>query len=172
MHRSRNPTDVQFKNAQNGFFFTEFDQIYTTAGGELPLTPLLTALVQLLGLERCFVSLWAQKLGIPGGAIATRRAESTRKCRKRAAVHNYFCSIIFVLYWKRNKCTDDLYHEDKKELIGGQITKNKNKKNQQAPLFGTPFLELMVYNGSNREDSHVVPLFKQDNDAATEMYSF
>lgn len=50
--------------------------------------------------------------------------------------------------------------------------KNKNKKNQQAPLFGTPFLELMVYNGSNREDSHVVPLFKQDNHAATEMYSF
>jgi len=115
-----------------------------------------------------------EMLCVPGGAIATRRAESTRKCRKRAAVHNYFCSIIFVLYWKRNKCTDDLYHEDKKELIGGQITKNKNKnkKNQQAPLFGTPFLELMVYNGSNREDSHVVPLFKQDNHAATEMYSF
>lgn len=135
MHRSRNPTDVQFKNAQNGFFFTEFDQIYTTAGGELPLTPLLTALVQLLGLERCFVSLWAQKLGIPGGAIATRRAESTRKCRKRAAVHNYFCSIIFVLYWKRNKCTDDLYHEDKKELIGGQITKNKNKNKKNQPIY-------------------------------------
>lgn len=161
MHRSRNPTDVQFKNAQNGFFFTEFDQIYTTAGGELPLTPLLTALVQLLGLERCFVSQGGPLQ--PGGLKAPESVERKQQC-----------IIIFVLYWKRNKCTDDLYHEDKKELIGGQITKNKNKnkKNQQAPLFGTPFLELMVYNGSNREDSHVVPLFKQDNDAATEMYSF
>lgn len=169
MHRSRNPTDVQFKNAQNGFFFTEFDQIYTTAGGELPLTPLLTALVQLLGLERCFVSLWAQKLGIPGGPLQPGGLKAPESVERKQQ-----CIIIFVLYWKRNKCTDDLYHEDKKELIGGQITKNKNKnkKNQQAPLFGTPFLELMVYNGSNREDSHVVPLFKQDNDAATEMYSF
>lgn len=169
MHRSRNPTDVQFKNAQNGFFFTEFDQIYTTAGGELPLTPLLTALVQLLGLERCFVSLWAQKLGIPGGPLQPGGLKAPESVERKQQ-----CIIIFVLYWKRNKCTDDLYHEDKKELIGGQITKNKNKnkKNQQAPLFGTPFLELMVYNGSNREDSHVVPLFKQDNHAATEMYSF
>lgn len=100
----------------------------------------------------------------PGGLKAPESVERKQQC-----------IIIFVLYWKRNKCTDDLYHEDKKELIGGQIKKNKNKnkkKIQQAPLFGTPFLELMVYNGSNREDSHVVPLFKQDNHAATEMYSF
>lgn len=107
MHRSRNPTDVQFKNAQNGFFFTEFDQIYTTAGGELPLTPLLTALVQLLGLERCFVSQGGPLQ--PGGLKAPESVEREQQCIIIFALSFLFyigkeinALMIYIMRIKRN----------------------------------------------------------------------
>lgn len=81
------------------------------------------------------------------------------------------CIITLVLYLKRNKYTDNLYHEDKK---GVKIRKKKEqlKTIQQAQVFGTPSWSsrlIMVLTGKIPK---VVPLFKQDNDAAAEMYSF